>query len=244
MCFYAGLIEYGKHKGDFDAKSRCGSLTEKNINNAQKIMCKSFLEAAKAMAEQLPAAVATEPKMVLDLLQRFMKSCEESSQANNVIVSKNLCAAIGRFEIVDTSRLKRLIQQLPTIGTRITQEDAKAWNRVTLDILGFFKSGSTSDTRMEGDAFNAVYPFTATFNKGRENPDGYKTITFSLNIDLDEDDKVDEINVLSEFKYNPNEVYYCLPNVTRSNFKWWIDPVLISFRDFNRIFEEIMEEDE
>jgi len=115
---------------------------------------------------------------------------------------------------------------------------------ITLDILEFFKTGSTPDVHMEGDLLNAVYPFTAVFNKGRENPDGYKTITFSLNIDPDDEDKGHEINVLSEFRYDHNEVYYCLPNVIRSNFKWWIDPVLISFRDFNRIFEDIRKEED
>lgn len=242
MSFYAGLIAYGSIKGEFDAKSRYVSMSEKTINAAQKSMCKAFLEAAREMAVKLPAEVATEPGAIMELLSRFVTYCEKSSQANDANVSKSLCAAVGRFEIMDTSRLERLIQMLPSLDARITRDDANVWTRTTLEILEFFRSGSTSDMHMDSDVFNVVYPLTATFNKGRENPDGYKTITFSLNIDFDEDDKADEINVLSEFKYDPNEVYYCLPNITRSNFKWWIDPVLISFRDFNRIFEEIMED--
>ena len=50
--------------------------------------------------------------------------------------------------------------------------------------------------------------------------------------------------MLSEFVYDRSEVYYCVPNVLRSNYKWWIDPILISFRDFNNIFSDIRKDDE
>ena len=245
MCFYAGLMHYGKLKSEFDVENRYHSLSAAKIFNTQKKLNKLFLEAAKKQAEQLPCEPASTPADALDLLQQFISFCEQYSQTNNSSMSKNLCVAVGRFEIVDTSRFNLLVQRLKGIDTKsITKTNANEWANGTLDILEFFKSGSTQNMRMENDVFNAVYPFTAVFNKGRENTDGYKTITFSLNIDLDEDDKADEINVLSEFKYDHNEVFYCLPNVIRSNFKWWIDPVLISFRDFNRIFEEIRKDDE
>jgi hypothetical protein len=86
----------------------------------------------------------------------------------------------------------------------------------------------------------AIYPFTATYNRGNENYDGYKTVTFALNINFeDEGEEVKEyINVLTEFTYNLSNVFYCLPNVLRSNRKWWIDPVLINFKKFNEIFVE------
>ena len=84
------------------------------------------------------------------------------------------------------------------------------------------------------------------YNRGKENPDGYKTVTFSLNIDIDNDSTTEfqtDVNVLSEFSFSRSEVYYCLPNVIRSNYKWWIDPVMISFRKFNEIFTETRKED-
>ena len=124
---------------------------------------------------------------------------------------------------------------------------ANAWINVALDILEYFKTGSLRDTSMDGDIFNAIYPFTAVFNRGKENLDGYKTVNFSLNIDVDEDTPGDQhmdINVLSEFVYDRSEVYYCLPNILRSNYKWWIDPILISFREFNDIFSDIRKDDE
>ena len=116
--------------------------------------------------------------------------------------------------------------------------DEERWLDTTLEILEYLKTGSTPDTPMDSDLFNAVYPFTAVFNRRKENPDGYKTVTFSLNIDVDEDNKADhsrDVNVLSEFEYK-SDVYYCLPNILRSNYKWWIDPVLIRFKKFNDIF--------
>ena len=108
-----------------------------------------------------------------------------------------------------------------------------------LDILEYFKTGSYSNTSYDHNLFNTIYPFTAAFNRGKENPDGYKTVNFSLNIDIDNDENLEyqtDINVLSEFSYTRSEVYYCLPNVIRSNYKWWIDPVLINFKKFNDLF--------
>ena len=246
MCFYAGLEKYGERKIPFDAEARYHPLSESAVQIALKKLYKAFLTGATACAKSLPSTPAetTPPADALALLQRFVDFCNGFSQANDAAKSKHLNAAIGRFEIVDISRFNHLTQRLRAIDTRsISDATATEWVAVTLDILEFFKSGSTPDRHMDGDLLNAVYPFTAMFNKGRVNLDGYETITFSLNLDPDEDDKGHEINVLSEFQYNHHEVYHCLPNVTRSNFKWWIDPVLISFRDFNRIFEEMREED-
>lgn len=246
MCFYAGLEKYGERKIPFDAEARYHPLSEAAIQRAQGDLSKAFLSGATSYAKTLPAepAEASTPAHALALLQQFVNFCSEFTQANNAEKSKHLCAAIGRFEIVDISRFKHLMQHLFAINTQsVSSATAAEWTAVTLDILEFFKSGSTPDRHMDSDLFNAVYPFTAMFNKGRVNLDGYETITFSLNLDPDEDDKGHEINVLSEFQYDHHEVFYCLPNVTRSNFKWWIDPVLISFRDFNRIFEEIREEE-
>ena len=65
-------------------------------------------------------------------------------------------------------------------------------------------------------------------------------------IDIDNDNNTEfqtDVNVLSEFSFSRSEVYYCLPNVIRSNYKWWIDPVLISFRKFNEIFTETRKEE-
>ena len=244
MCFYAGLEQYGKEKAKFDTRARYQFVPEKEIHDIQKKLSKQFLEGAKVQAAQLSTAVATNPTEVMAVLRQFVDFCQSYTQTNDAGTSKNLSIALGRFEVVDTSRFKQLARKLRDVSAQHTRESAIAWVDITLDILEFFKTGSTQEVRMEGDLLNAVYPFTAVFNKGRENTDGYKTITFSLNIDPDDEDKGHEINVLSEFRYDHNEVYYCLPNVIRSNFKWWIDPVLISFRDFNRIFEDIRGEED
>ena len=112
--------------------------------------------------------------------------------------------------------------------------------------MEYFKTGSYNDTPYDHDLLNTIYPFTAAFNRRRENPDGYETVNFSLNIDIDNDNNLEfqtDINVLSEFSYKRNEVYYCLPNVIRSNYKWWIDPILINFRKFNDIFNHTRKEE-
>ena len=120
----------------------------------------------------------------------------------------------------------------------VTERNADNWISFALDVLRYLRTG-----RMKGTAdspTHAIYPFTATYNRGNVNYDGYKTVTFVLNINFDGDgeEKKEYINVLTEFTYNLSNVFYCLPNVLRSNRRWWIDPVLIDFKDFNEIFDD------
>lgn len=245
MSFYAGLERYGAIKDHFDGDTRYRILSKDEIQKAQKKLSDTFLMAAQQQANDLSATLTETPDAVLSLLETFIAFCNQFSQTHNATKSKNLCTAVGRFELLDVGRFTRLIQPLKSIDTQNLNSDTAAeWVGVTVNVLEFFKSGSTQDLHMEGDLLNAVYPFTAVFRKDRKNTDGYTTVTFSLNLDPDADEGGHEINVLSEFNYNHHDVFYCLPNVIRSNYKWWIDPVLISFRDFNRIFEKNGKEDE
>ena len=116
-------------------------------------------------------------------------------------------------------------------------DNVDAWLTFALDILRYLRTGSLK--RTSGTPSNAIYPYTATYHRGNENYDGYKNVTFTLNINPEgEEEGKEYINVLTEFTYNLSNVFYCLPNVLRSNRKWWIDPVLINFKRFNEIFED------
>ncbi len=246
-CFYAGLFAYGKEKAvyDKDASDRC--LTKSEILHSQKNMENIFMDAARKEAESLKKCVSVTPSETIEMLDKFIVFCGQCNPVNKKVTDKSKClyAAIGKHEISNSRVLLNLKKSLMAASKDAYNYDSELWLETVLEILEYLKTGSKSSTPLDENLFNAVYPFTAAFNRGKENTDGYRTVNFSLNIDIDEDNVSDfltDVNVLSEFFYNRSEVYYCLPNVLRSNYKWWIDPVLISFRDFNAIFDDSREE--
>jgi len=241
LCFYRGLLEYGEIKGRFDAESCNSCFSEQKIAVYQKQMQRAFMEAAKSEADRLKEFNAAEPKDCVALLNRFIDLCEECSSVNRASTASGskLYAALGKHEILNVGEFKSYAQGFAHSVAGIDESNLDAWISFALDVLRYLRTGGfhrTADVPSQ-----AIYPFSATYNRGNENYDGYKTVTFKLNIDIDGDDRVENkeyINVLTEFSYNLSDVFYCLPNVLRSNRKWWIDPVLIGFKEFNEIFVE------
>ena len=241
ICFYSGLYRYGELKAEYDSKAYDKCLSKADIAAAQAKLEDTFFAAAKAKAEELAKGKyeTDRPGDTLKLFQYFIDFCSSTAD------SHRLYAAVGKYEITNSHVLKKAYAHL-TAASEDPYRHADTWIKTTLEVLEYFKTGSFSDTPYDHNLFNTIYPFTAVYNRGKENPDGYKTVNFCLNIDLDNDSNIEyqtEVNVLSEFSFSRSEVYYCLPNVIRSNYKWWIDPVLISFRKFNDIFTDIRKED-
>lgn len=251
ICFYAGLFGYGLQQSNMDTLPKNSTLSKKELANRQKILANAFMSAAKQQAHSLPFELTIDPKTTLILLDIFIDFCKGCTLSNGKSIStnsKNLHSASGKYEIIDLRHFEVLVNLLKESAGKDDSAIADAWVNTTLEILEYFKTGTTRGSAMDGDFFNAVYPFTATYNRGKENLDGYRTINFSLNIDADDDSKNYnqnmEVNVLSEFEYDRCEVYYCFPHVLRSNNNWWIDPILINFRDFNNIFTDLRKDED
>ncbi len=243
LCFYTGLLKYGELKGRFDAES-CGScFSEEKISEYQKQMQSAFMKAAQNKAEELRALNSAEYADMVEIINRFISLCERcsSSVRNASAEGHHLYSAIGKHDILNVSEFKGLVRGGLRGLAEINEENVDAWIAFALDILRYLRSGSLKEG-FEAAA-RAIYPFTATYNRRNENYDGYKTVTFALNISMDDhgEEYKEYISVLTEFTYNLSNVFYCLPNVLRSNRKWWIDPVLIDFKEFNEIFEDSIE---
>lgn len=238
LCFYKGLFAYGEIKAGFDAESYHSCFTAAQIAVYQKQLKEAFMNAAKKEAESLKEINPSESDGMIDLMQRFLALCENCSVSDE---SRLLYTVLGKHEILNFGEFRGYVRDY-TRGLRtITVKNVDSWISFALSILTYLRSGSFAPVKNGEAMFRAIYPFTATYNRGNENYDGYKTVTFSLNIDVDGEERMDSrdfINVLTEFSYNLSDVFYCLPNVLRSNKKWWIDPVLISFKEFNDIFAE------
>ena len=239
-CFYKGIIGYGEVKGRFDAESGDVCFSEAKIASYQKKMYAAFMKAAKEEADLLKQYNSSEHEDMLQLIYHFAEICDSCSSTNRSSSKeeKNLYSAIGRHDILNIAEFKSLVFDFIKMFPDVTERNADNWISFALDVLRYLRTG-----RMKGTAdspTHAIYPFTATYNRGNVNYDGYKTVTFVLNINFDGDgeEKKEYINVLTEFTYNLSNVFYCLPNVLRSNRRWWIDPVLIDFKDFNEIFDD------
>ena len=239
LCFYRGLIAYGEEKAKFDAESCNRCFTDSQLASYQKQMNGAFMEAAKVEAQEIAQSNSAEYSGMTAMLSRFIELCENcsSSSSSATTAGYNLYSALGKHEILNLSEFRDYTDSFVKDYTDISESNVDAWIEFALEILRYLRLGNFRGEK--SSPFKAIYPFTATYNRGNENYDGYKTVTFALNINNDGDERTDVkeyINVLSEFSYNLTNVFYCLPNVLRSNTRWWIDPVLISFKDFNDIF--------
>lgn len=241
VCFYKGVLAYGEKKAEYDAAYYNSFFSDAQIASEQKKMQKDFFSAAKAEAEFLKQYSSDDLDGIKNMIQRFIGLCEDcSSSINNAgAYSHKIFAVLGKYDLLNLSEFRNYVELFLNKYNEINEDNVDKWIAFTLDTLKYLRNGSFKNT--EGSFFKAVYPFAATYNKGNENYDGHRTVTFKLNFDVDGDEKADEaeyINVLTEFSYNTTNVFYCLPNVLRANKRWWIDPLLISFKEFNDIFEE------
>ncbi len=252
LCFYKGVLAYGDIKAIFDIESCDCCLSQAKIKSYQARLKDAFMTAAEAEADRLKDYDSQNTKNTLFLMDEFIKLCKQcsSSSGSGENLGRSLYVTLGKYEIMNVNdfegRTGDFFESFKAMET-FTPKAIEHYTKMALDILRFLIFGAFDLTSSIGVPLNAVYPFAATYSRGNENYDGYKTATFTLNIDLDYDDASDskddvngfskeDVNVLTEFSYAPGDVFYCLPNVLRSNKKWWIDPILVSFKQFNDIF--------
>lgn len=89
-------------------------------------------------------------------------------------------------------------------------------------------------------SYDPIYPYVVRYTEKSENRDGYYINSFSVSFDADNGEK--EVKILSDREYSINEKYYCIPNVTMANSRWWIEPLLIKCRDYDERMRNVIEE--
>ena len=88
-------------------------------------------------------------------------------------------------------------------------------------------------------SYDPIYPYVVRYEAKSENRDCCNINSFSVFLTEDNDKK--EIKILSDREYVINEKYYCIPNVTSSNRRWWIEPFLINCREYDQLIADAME---
>ena len=123
----------------------------------------------------------------------------------------------------------------------MNEERNEYWVEKATEIMKFFTTGKSNSLSSSMSLFDAIYPIVGNYYKMSKNQDGYDTAIFSLEIDANQNgitDIINNVSILSEFEYELNAQYYCLPNILRSTKDRWIDPFVIKCKIFDSIFEE------
>ena len=238
ICFYKGIFSYGEKKIEFDNEVRKKFLSAKDIKKHQLKAEEAFYVSAKREAERLDNITSA-----AELVKEFVSMCDGCCRSdisvalNRSAQSRQLYAVLGKNSIMNMNAFGKIIDT-KTIYS-ITEQNVDWWIETTIKMFKFFQDGVVAEEKRAPRSFNAIAPLVASYNKHSDSKDGYDTATFTLIFDVNEiSGKNMEINMLSEFSYEISMRYYCLPNIVRSNNKWWIDPFVIKCNDFDKIIFE------
>jgi len=231
--FYQGVLAYGKGKLAYDAEHYNSMPSAEETAKAQILLHDAFLKKAQKAynTEFRDSFESMDPKsQLLYALQRLhalMDLCEKPEN------ERYLKCAIGKTEIMDHDGI--------SLTDALTEMEPKDQIRQIVNCLEYLNTGSLENNEGQGDFNSCIYPTTGKYRSNSESGDECRVACFSVRIDVNANGKYDyikNIKVLTEFTYQINEYYYCLPNIARSNINWWIDPLIIKAGDFDAIFKQ------
>ncbi len=100
--------------------------------------------------------------------------------------------------------------------------------------LTFNSDYETESKRMIQSVFDPIFPYVVRYSERSENRDKYSVCHYIINIDGGYD-RMQGVKLLTEYEYQINELYYCIPNMECSTQNWWVSPFLISCRKFDKL---------
>lgn len=105
------------------------------------------------------------------------------------------------------------------------------------DLFEFFNiNGDFKHRRkvnVQNNVADPIFPYVVRYSEKNENRDRCSVCQYIINADGGFEDK--KIKLLTEYEYDMNELYYCIPNEESSTQNWWVSPFLISCRRFDQI---------
>lgn len=233
-CFYSGVIEYGRHKLSYEADRYNVMLSENAVAEAQAELQRAFFDAATGeynyafTPASLPADPAERLNYCIGRFKDLLELCSSDAGAQRA-----LKCVTGKKFIVDEAEF--------FLAEKLTDLEESIQIHRIVDVLEFLNTGAYNENEAEGDFNSVIYPAVGKYTGMLESSDQCSVAKFAICLDINSNGKYEymkEINILSEFTYKINDYYYCLPNVGRSNSKWWIDPLIIKATEFNKICSE------
>ena len=247
ICFYSGIFAYGKNKIKYDALSEYSLPSKEMIQHYQKECQKGFEEETKKTWDEIKGT-----EDLVEILRLFIDVCGkckdyDDSYQGRSDESRCLYAVLGKYHIIDMDVFTREIPSMDTIEP-LTAESSdntvRWWLKEAIRLIRFLATGEfeeLNERELSKCFLHSINPLIASGYRSNSGRDGYDATTFFLTMDVKGNNIVDfqyEINILSEFSYDMNKKYYCLPNILRSSEKWWIDPLLISCEVIDDIFKK------
>lgn len=105
------------------------------------------------------------------------------------------------------------------------------------DLFEFFNINGDFKHRRKTNAVNnigdPIFPYVVRYSEKNENRDRCSVCQYIISADGGFEDK--KIKLLTEYEYDMNELYYCIPNEESSTQNWWVSPFLISCRRFDQL---------
>ncbi len=261
--FYEGVISYQLMKEELAAKAEMkGTGAEFLDKKAQRTLCENaFFEAAAKSKEaigRLPLGRLVEAFRELTHSLTNTKNgrvsiSERGNALKNAIGRNYICEYktfedIIRFTKEDVADI--VIEHIPEDITNFINNEKHdkpetlvanvvLFNKFLLktkELLYYFIYNEDYQREMilgQQISYDPIYPYVVRYTVKSENRDGYNINNFSVFVA--DDNLTSEVKILSEWDYDINEKYYCIPNIETSNKRWWIEPFLISCKRYDEL---------
>ena len=224
IAFYESLFYYMKKKDSFESKSRYCVMKEKDVAEEQKKAQGAFDERFQSRREELCALQGAE------ILKKLDELCLDyaSGHERYALMRRKL----RKTQFIDNAFLREKLSACLSDHGGVSAYTIFKDVRVALIYLQSGQSGEEAETAaLDSRAkigLDAIFPYVMTYQYDKQTGDGYHVNNFSV-ISLGGTDF--NVMILSEFKYELNEKYYCLPNIQSSvrgaDMELWVEPIVI-----------------
>lgn len=224
IAFYESLFYYMEKKDRFESTSRYCVMKEKEVAEEQKKAQGAFDERFQSRREELCTEQAAEILEKLDALCLDYASGHE----RYALMRRKL----GKTQFIDNAFLREKLSACLSDHKGVSAHTIFKDVRAALIYLQSGQSGEEAETAaLDSRAkigLDAIFPYVMTYQYDKQTGDGYHVNNFSV-ISLGGTDF--NVMILSEFKYELNEKYYCLPNIQSSvrgaDMELWVEPIVI-----------------
>ena len=224
IAFYESLFYYMKEKDRFESESRYCVMKEKEVAEKQKKAQGAFDERFQSRREELCASQGAE------ILEKLDELCLDYASGHECYALMR--RKLGKTQFIDNAFLRKKLSACLDAPKEVNAYRIFGDVRAALIYLQSGLSGEEAETAaLDSRAkigLDAIFPYVMTYQYDKQTGDGYHVNNFSV-ISLGGTDF--NVMILSEFKYELNEKYYCLPNIQSSvrgaDMELWVEPIVI-----------------
>ncbi len=225
--FYRAFLAYAQIKKEFENESYYRVLTDSEIN-AYQTRAQNAFENKREESHAIFDGREDDFPFIMEQLKSLCKDCAPGGDKYALFKY-----TLGRQQLLDHEFVENAL--LICNENYLSPDDdfiEDAFNAV-IDVLNYLQTGERNKRKSRARkelSMNAIFPYVATYQYAKQTGDGYHINNFSIISDKGYENSV---KVMSEFRYDLNEKYYCLPNKQRSaqSLNLWIEPIMINYKN-------------